>query len=1499
MASNNLQLVLDLLINLKSNKAQLDQFINNITLVIQKLNPEIKIDTNAVKSQLQGLFKEMDNMTAKGIEFKNALSGIDLNLNANTANAELEQLLTSAVDLETVLNSGVDVHSMVSAFQNASVELDKIIAEAEQAVNVQEKALTELAAAGNAGSAEYIQLEGELTKTKQLLDSLKGAAGTQAKIAPQIDGTKIPKEAKKIGEQAGAELGKGMQQKFAGMNFGEMFKGVLQVFGGTMMAGGLQSLVGSLESVLAAGKEDMEMAESLKLGFKQAGLEGEALEQQLERTGQFATDLANRFAVSTDSVEKYSQQAAFLGGATGKTNENLTTLAVSINKASNGLITGEQVIRAFSRGLGDPEAEANLGRLKMTFPQLATALKDVTEPAEMTQKALAALNPTLQALEEQALGPLGSFEKLQDSLKETKEDLGRSLMEAFAPIAVELGNNLVPIIQSVGSAMATVGKFINENSAVFKTAGIAAGAFAVSLWAVNGGLTNLISGIGNVGKNLIAKFIPSLITQTAATEGAAVAQASLNLAMLANPYVLAIAGIVGLIALMPQLADWLHKSAAEKLEDDKATLELTKSQYELNRKQRELVSGNLDLVEAFKSQGDSAMQNSDLLLKLAQAYPGVIDANKSYTDNLKALEQASAGSRGELGKLENELGDLAKQTIKLNIDIAKDEMAKTKEEIEDTIVDAYKEGGFSEKVGLWIEETLTGTSFERKAAEQAIQKYTDAIYAAKDSKELAKAGTAFQLALFNDKYFANISPELKQKLIKQTTDLVADRQKVLDASNKDISTNAQMLIKSGMDEKDVIEVIARSYNKSAEEARKIVEAQKDSLKKSEEQKTAVEALASAWNDAQEQATNTLNANKSAMAELIKEGKKGTPEYVALLNEGKKAVKDLNEAKKISGQVDQALGIAEKKQGQSALEFAEKKLETIKSQLKFDLESADLARELARLEQGREKNNFDELISIKAKNAELEKEKQAFIDIYKITTGQNGEIQIGLKGLKKDEKDKIANDLKQLNLDLESGHLNELELQAKIKLDAKELEKSLQELERSQLEFDISIGLKEPGDLLELVKKDLKDLQGELEEEQIKLEPFTVAGDLTDEELAKQQDIKKKIIDLKKQILDKEKDIQGQEKAIQDEAIQQIKDSEQQKLDALNKSYDKQLTDYQKFQENWAKTTEKVADKNLKNATDKITKQANAEIENLQKMQDLEIISKESFEKRKSDIEAQADADRQKALEQAEAQKRALEEMAKGFAILNENEKAKAVAEIQKASIEGQIAEILKKPELTPFDEAEIMKLGESLDEVNSVIEEKGSMLNSGMQLLGQSMAEGLSGMMAGESEALVDSFKSFALQMSGAFEKYLSDRISKVILGWFLDLISLSSADPFSKLVLAPVLYALVSGVVHKIADPLLKPLSFASGGLVEQPTLFIAGDGNKLGGDNKEWILRNEQLKQVVLGAVNASNSALEQRLQSIERLLSSLNISTTLKGSDINIALKRTQYQEGLRRL
>ena len=328
-------------------------------------------------------------------------------------------------------------------------------------------------------------------------------------LTPKIDDSKIPEEAKKTGGKKSRreELGKGMKHKFSGMDFKDMFGGILQVFGGSALMSGVSGIVGSFEGLLEAGKKSMEASEYLELGFKQANLSGEALESQLKRTSKFAGSLSDQFAVSAGTIREYAQQAAFLGGATGKANEDIATLAVVIDKASKGMVNGQAVVRTFSRGLGDPEAQANLGRLKMAFPQLATALKDVENPAEMTKKALEALSPTIATLKEQAQGPIGSMQRLQNSLSAVKTQLGKSLVESFAPILIEFGNNLIPVIKTVGTSISSVAGFIKEHSSELKTAGLAAGAFASSLWLVNGGLTKLGGSILSSSKDLIAKLV--------------------------------------------------------------------------------------------------------------------------------------------------------------------------------------------------------------------------------------------------------------------------------------------------------------------------------------------------------------------------------------------------------------------------------------------------------------------------------------------------------------------------------------------------------------------------------------------------------------------------------------------------------------------------------------------------------------------------------------------------------------------------------------------------------------------------------------------------------------------------------------------------------------------------------------------------------------------------------------------------------------------------------
>jgi len=133
-----------------------------------------------------------------------------------------------------------------------------------------------------------------------------------------------------------------------------------------------------------------------------------------------------------------------------------------------------------------------------------------------------------------------------------------------------------------------------------------------------------------------------------------------------------------------------------------------------------------------------------------------------------------------------------------------------------------------------------------------------------------------------------------------------------------------------------------------------------------------------------------------------------------------------------------------------------------------------------------------------------------------------------------------------------------------------------------------------------------------------------------------------------------------------------------------------------------------------------------------------------------------------------------------------------------------------------------------------------------------------------------------------------------------LEWLSMSAGDPLVKLAIAPVMYGIIDAGVNALATPILDAISsFASGGSVDSPTLALVGDASKLGSDNKEWIFRNDQLKQTMGMVANASSAVLEKRLAKLEQTLANQTIETRLSGNDILISLKRSQSSMDRRKI
>ena len=532
------------------------------------------------------------------------------------------------------------------------------------------------------------------------------------------------------GQEAGAKAGKGINDgvtkevsKTADV-VKDMFKNMLSFAGGGALLGGVQGVLGGIEGLLEAGKKSYEMSERMELGFKQAGLAGEGLEAQLDRTGQFAKQMGNDFAISGMRIRELSAYAASVGGATGKANEDITKLAIGVEKASQGMISGEMAIKTFTRGLNDPEGMANLGRLKTQFPQLATALKGVTDPAELTQKALLALGPTFATLEEQAKGPLGSMTRFENSFEALKTTVGRGIVDALSPVVTFVGENLVPALQgitgSIGPAIKDTVNTLKPMAPLFVAAGVAVGTYTI--------YTNI---------------------STIATTALGTGMNTLRGILLNHPLMLYAGIVAGLAVGIHQLTKNIGNEAEANLnaaEADKARFETKIKTNEANQK---AIQSNIDLISNYESLANKALQLGGIeklskadreqltqtTISLNKEYPGLIKSNADLSGNLELLAGKASLSKESLKNLGTELSSLQNNLQATNLRILAAQADVAGREFEKTMANAIKGEGIGKAISS-ATEFLFGTSTAQKNAIQFVKTWKDAAY--KVNTELEK-----------------------------------------------------------------------------------------------------------------------------------------------------------------------------------------------------------------------------------------------------------------------------------------------------------------------------------------------------------------------------------------------------------------------------------------------------------------------------------------------------------------------------------------------------------------------------------------------------------------------------------------------------------------------------------------------------------------------------------------------------------------------------------------
>jgi hypothetical protein len=269
-------------------------------------------------------------------------------------------------------------------------------------------------------------------EVQRVQTDIKGLTSTQ-KVTVDVD----TKGAQKQASRAGGAIG-----------------GLL----GGAISGGLVTLAASaIPKLTEAAQTADALGDNLQLSFAQAGLTLEEQNVQLARANDFAQGLSDKFAISQRESKALLAQVVGITGQTGQSAEEMTKLALGVEKASGGLVKAETFVKGLGRGIEDPAAlEALISR----FPQLRGVLESNLPIQEKVRLANEQLAGTFTDLERQAQGPAGAIARLQQTFDQLLQDIANPLFQAIAPLfdtigkaAGEIFQTLTPLIASLSGSI--------------------------------------------------------------------------------------------------------------------------------------------------------------------------------------------------------------------------------------------------------------------------------------------------------------------------------------------------------------------------------------------------------------------------------------------------------------------------------------------------------------------------------------------------------------------------------------------------------------------------------------------------------------------------------------------------------------------------------------------------------------------------------------------------------------------------------------------------------------------------------------------------------------------------------------------------------------------------------------------------------------------------------------------------------------------------------------
>jgi TP901 family phage tail tape measure protein len=420
-----------------------------------------------------------------------------------------------------------------------------------------------------------------------------------------------------------------------------------------------------------------------------------------------------------------------------------------------------------------------------------------------------------------------------------------------------------------------------------------------------------------------------------------------------------------------------------------------------------------------------------------------------------------------------------------------------------------------------------------------------------------------------------------------------------------------------------------------------------------------------------------------------------------------------------------------------------------------------------------------------------------------------------------------------------------DLQAvRLKMTLEDDAKLKQQFEKTEkdLILNVSLGTAKKDDLAKLYQDQLAQVQSLLN---------TEAGVLSEERrknlLSDETELSKKLADVKEKIYDAE-------------------------LAALDKKQAKERKKVEQGAKLNASIVTALSKISLFGALQGAGAEDTAELDALQKQRDNELISEEKFLAEKKRLEREA-ADRLETQKQIDA------------ALALEAERTRHIAEMTllKQQQEEKRALLVKQGR---GGSEEALRIGAEIEEISAQIQEKGNLVTQATDALGIAVTDSFGGMFSGDEEAIKRPFRVMFKVLAEAISKLASAKATQ----WIFESV------PAGTGILGAIAAftggkAIVENLIGGILSPLLGSLaSFATGGVVNSPTLAVVGDAKLAGSrSNTEFIFQSEQLHSVVAGALQSQGATFVSEIRALGNRIAAMEF--TLKGNDLVGSFTRSE--------